>query len=220
MVQFTEVTKRYPGPPHVLALDRATLRVEAGCHTVISGPSGCGKSTVLNLMGALDEPSSGSVRVLGTEMSGAGETERAAFRRASLGFVFQSAHLLAERSVVENVELALMTRDGRRSPRHRLLARDALAAVGLEGRWMADPRELSGGERQRVAIARAMVKQPALLVMDEPTGSLDSASALGVLALVEDIVARGTTVVTVTHDPVVKDAGDRVILMRDGRCLD
>jgi len=213
---LTEVTKRYVGPPAVDALRRVSLEVQQGRHTVITGPSGSGKSTLVNIIGTLDTASSGQVVVAGHDLSGASEVERAQFRRHQLGFVFQSSHLLAGRSVVENVEFALLMRDGARRPAHRDQAREALAAVGLDSRWMADTRHLSGGESQRVAIARALVTQPSLIIMDEPTGNLDSRAAQAVLALVRELVLRSITVITVTHDPLVTQTGDAVIRMRDG----
>ena len=217
VVSFDGVTKLYPGPPPVTALANIDLRVDRNRHTVITGPSGSGKSTLVNIIGALDVATSGQVRIDGHDLTQADERERAWFRREKLGFVFQSSHLLSGRSVVENVELALVLRDGRPRAEHRSLALGALAAVGLESRWNADTQHLSGGEGQRVAIARALVKQPSLIVMDEPTGNLDSSSALRVLDLVRDVLSLGITVVTVTHDPLVRDAGDAVIMVRDGQ---
>ncbi len=216
-VLLEHVTKRYLGPPSVTALESVDLEVSRHGHTVIMGPSGSGKSTLVNIIGALDTVSDGRLSVDGHDLTAADERERAWFRRARLGFVFQSSHLLPDRSVVENVEIALATRDGLRRPGHRALAREALTAVGLDSRWLADPRHLSGGERQRVAIARALVKEPSLIIMDEPTGNLDTGSSERVLELVRDVVSRGITVITVTHDPIVRAAGDTVITMRDGR---
>lgn len=214
------VSKHYPGPPAVTALDSVDLAVGSHRHTVITGPSGSGKSTLVNIIGALDTATRGRVSIDGHDLSDADEGERAWFRRARLGFVFQSSHLLPDRSVVENVELALVSRDGRRRPGHRAVAREALKAVGLEGRWQADPRHLSGGERQRVAIARALAPEPSLIIMDEPTGNLDSHSSERLLGLVREVVSRGITVITVTHDPIVRAAGDAVVGMRDGRIDD
>ncbi len=216
-VIFDDVSKRYPGPPPVTALSEIRLRVDRHRHTVITGPSGSGKSTLVNIIGALDVVTSGRVSIDGHDLTDADERERAWLRRTKLGFVFQSSHLLPDRSVVENVELALILRDGRAKPGHRSKAREALAAVGLDARWSADTRHLSGGESQRVAIARALVKQPSLIIMDEPTGNLDSHSAKRVLDLVRDVLSFGITVITVTHDPIVRAAGDTVITMRDGR---
>lgn len=212
-----DVTKSYPGPPPVTAVAGVSLEVHRHRHTVITGPSGSGKSTLVNIIGALDNVTSGQFSIDNHDLTHANELERAWFRRVQIGFVFQSSLLLADRSVVENVELALVLRDGRRKSDHRDRARDALAAVGLDSRWSADPTHLSGGERQRVAIARALVKHPSLIIMDEPTGNLDSRSADRVLQLVRDVVELGITVITVTHDPVVRAAGDAVVMMRDGR---
>lgn len=216
-VLLEDVTKRYSGPPPVTALSEIRLRVDRHRHTVITGPSGSGKSTLVNIIGALDVVTSGRVSIDNNDLTEADERERAWFRRTKLGFVFQSSHLLPDRSVVENVELALVFRDGRAKPGHRSKAREALAAVGLDSRWSADTRHLSGGEGQRVAIARALVKQPSLIIMDEPTGNLDSHSAERMLALVRDVMSFGITVITATHDPIVRAAGDTVITMRDGR---
>lgn len=216
IVSVSGVTKHYLGPPAVHALSAVTLEIQSGQHTGLMGPSGSGKSTLLNLIGALDTPTEGSVLVSETELSQASERERAAFRRNELGFVFQASHLLPDRSVVENVELALICRDGRRRVGHRSLARDTLRQVGLDHRWDAMPRHLSGGEQQRTAIARALVAGPSLLLMDEPTGSLDSESAAKVLDLVTKAVRDGLTAITATHDPEVAARCDALFQLRDG----
>lgn len=219
IVSVSGVAKHYIGPPAVQALSDVTLEIQSGLHVGLMGPSGSGKSTLLNLIGALDTPSAGSVLVSGTELSLAGARERAAFRRKELGFVFQASHLLPDRSVVENVELALICRDGRRRADHRSLALDVLRQVGLDGRWNATPRHLSGGEQQRTAIARALVTQPSLLLMDEPTGSLDSESSSKVLDAVSGAVRRGLTAITATHDPEVATRCGVLFQLRDGKLV-
>lgn len=219
VVSISGVTKHYIGPPAVEALSEVTLDIHAGLHVGVMGPSGSGKSTLLNLIGALDTPTEGSVIVSGAELSLASKRERAAFRRKELGFVFQASHLLPDRAVVENVELALIYRDGRRRGGHRSLARDVLRQVGLDHRWNAMPRHLSGGEQQRTAIARALVTRPSLLLMDEPTGSLDSESSAKVLDAVSRVVCDGLTAITATHDPEVTARCDVLFQMRDGRLV-
>lgn len=219
VVFVSGVAKRYIGPPSVEALSGVNLEIQSGLHVGLMGPSGSGKSTLLNLIGALDTPTEGSVVVSGSDLSLASKRERAAFRRRELGFVFQASHLLPDRAVVENVELGLICRDGRRRDGHRSLARDVLRQVGLDHRWDAMPRHLSGGEQQRTAIARALVTRPSLLLMDEPTGSLDSESSAKVLDAVSQAVCDGLTVITATHDPEVASRCDVLFQMRDGQLV-
>lgn len=219
IVSISGVTRRYLGPPAVDALSDVTLEFQPGHHAGLMGPSGSGKSTLLNLIGALATPTNGRVVVSGTDLSQANERCRAAFRRNELGFVFQASHLLPDRSVVENVELALICRDGQRRTGHRALARDMLQQVGLGHRWNAMPRHLSGGEQQRTAIARALVTEPKVLLMDEPTGSLDSESASRVLDEVTAAVSQGLTAITATHDPEVAARCDVLYQLRDGKVV-
>lgn len=216
-VTLTGVGKTYPGPPSVTALTDLDLAIAKGSHTALIGPSGSGKSTLLNLIGALDVPTSGSVTVAGEDISAANPLQRAAFRRDQLGFVFQAYHLLPDRSVVENVELALTCRDGRRQKGHRQRALQVLHDMGLGERWDAMPRHLSGGEQQRVALARALSTRPSILLMDEPTGNLDSASAQLVLDSVAGLVVDGLTVITVTHNMNVAAEAQAVVELRDGQ---
>lgn len=220
IVTITGVEKKYVGPPSVTALATIDLSIESGTHTALMGPSGSGKSTLLHLIGALDTPTDGTVVVLGTDISRAEPRLRAAFRRSRLGFVFQAANLLPDRSVVENVELALLCKDGRRHAEHRQMARNALELVDLGHRWDAMPRHLSGGEQQRAAFARAVAAGPTLLIMDEPTGNLDSGSTGTLLDVVSAAIEnQGITVVTATHDPGVAVRCDTVLTLRDGRLM-
>ncbi|MGC4954606.1 ABC transporter ATP-binding protein [Actinomadura citrea] len=213
------VGRTYPGPPPVTALREVNLRVARGEYVAIVGPSGSGKSTLLNLLGLLDRPTDGSYGLDGLDVAELRDAERAAVRGQRIGFVFQSFHLLPYRSALENVLLAQLYG---RTPRARRLdaARSALRQVGLEHRTDALPTTLSGGERQRVAIARALVNSPRLLLCDEPTGNLDTATAATILGLLEELHAAGQTVLTITHDPAVAGRAERVVTIRDGRLTD
>ncbi|GAA4235415.1 ABC transporter ATP-binding protein [Actinomadura meridiana] len=213
------VGRTYPGPPPVTALHDVNLTVARGEYVVIVGPSGSGKSTLLNLLGLLDRPTDGSYGLDGLDVAELRDAERAAVRGQRIGFVFQSFHLLPHRSALENVLLAQLYGG---TPRARRLdaARSALRQVGLEHRTDAPPTTLSGGERQRVAIARALVNRPRLLLCDEPTGNLDTATAATILGLLEDLHTAGQTVLTITHDPAVAGRAGRVVTIRDGRLTD
>ncbi len=203
----------------VRAVDEVDLDVAAGESVVITGPSGCGKSTLLQLMGGLDRPTSGEVELAGHRLDRASERSRARWRRHLVGFVFQDFHLLEELTAVENVELpALLAGVSGRAARGR--ASEILERVGLTDRTRHLPSALSGGQRQRVAVARALVNRPAVLLADEPTGSLDSVSAAEVLRLFAELHGSGQTMVMVTHDVRTVAAGDRVITMRDGAFVD
>ena len=215
-VRLVGVSKRYPGPPAHTALASVDVRIQAGIHTALTGPSGSGKSTLLNLIGGLDVATAGSVEVAGVDLSSATRLQRAAFRRSKLAFVFQQFHLLPGRSVVENVELALLCHDGRRRRWHRERAHEVLTQVDLQDRWHAVPEQLSGGEQQRVAIARALSCGPEILIMDEPTGNLDAGSASRVLTIVDNVVEEGLTVLTATHDPEVSEHSTVNLKLRNG----
>jgi putative ABC transport system ATP-binding protein len=191
------------------------LDVVPGETVAVMGPSGCGKSTLLHLLGGLDRPSAGEIRLADARLDQLGEHSLARVRRTSIGFVFQAFHLVEELTAAENVELPALLAG--RSPRAaRTRAQELLEQVGLHDRARHLPSALSGGQRQRVAIARALSNEPRVVLADEPTGNLDSASTLEVLRLLEQLRAGGQTLVIVTHDERVAATADRLISMRDG----
>jgi putative ABC transport system ATP-binding protein len=204
------------GETVVHALDGVSFSIEPGEKVAIMGPSGSGKSTCMNLIGCLDRPSSGRVLVDGVDTASLGEAGLAALRNRTIGFVFQQFHLLPRLDLVKNVELPLIY--ARVAPgERRRRALEALERVGLSGRVRHLPNELSGGQRQRAAIARALVTRPSILLADEPTGALDSATGRSVLELFEEINRAGTTLIVVTHDPGIGASFPRVIRLKDGR---
>ncbi len=215
VIELAAAGYTYPGPPPVRALKPADLVIERGEHVAIMGPSGSGKSTLLNLLGLLDRPTEGRLRIDGIDLGRAPERDRAAVRARRIGFVFQSFHLLPHRSAVENVMLAQVYADMPRRRRYRA-AMTALAEVGLDSRAQALPTALSGGERQRVAIARALVNRPSLLLCDEPTGNLDTAATTELTDLLGALHAQGATLVVITHNPAVAALAQRQISIRDG----
>jgi putative ABC transport system ATP-binding protein len=207
------------GNSTIRAVDDVTFRVESGELIAVRGRSGSGKTTLLSLIGALDRPTDGSVRVTGLPVSEMPERELVAFRRRTIGFIFQAFGLLPILSAAENVEIPLRLVAAEPRARDARVA-ELLELVGLAGRANHRPYELSGGEQQRVAIARALANRPRLLLADEPTGQLDSHTGRDIMALIRSIIrTEGTTAIVATHDPALIDLADRVLELRDGKVI-
>ncbi len=217
MYRLTDVTKDYPkGRGVVHALRGVNVVIEDGDWLAIQGPTGHGKSTLLQILGALDRPTSGTVELDGQDLTGLRESQLTKVRATSIGFIFQTFNLIPTLSAQENVEAALVPLGVGAGPRKER-ARLALAELGLDDRARHLPSELSGGQQQRVAIARALVKKPAVLLADEPTGNLDEGTRDEIMTLLEDLWRdRGLTLVTVTHDSSVARRAQQTAIMRNG----
>lgn len=219
VIDVQDAVKRYGiGDSAIYALDGVSLQIEPGEYVAIMGPSGSGKSTLMNMIGALDELTSGKYFLDGIEVSSLDENALAVVRGRKIGFIFQSFNLIPRTTALSNVELPLAYQ-GLKQQERRARAEEALRVVGLSDRMTHEPTELSGGQQQRVAVARALVTRPALLLADEPTGALDSKSTADLLDLFDQINKAGRTIVMITHENDVGMRAKRIIRMRDGKIV-
>ena len=220
MIQVSNLTKVFRTEEiETTALNGVSFEIKDGEFVAIMGPSGCGKSTLLNILGLLDNPTSGSYELLGTEVANLKEKERTKFRKGNIGFVFQSFNLIDELTVEENVDLQLRYLNVPSKERRERVT-EILRKVGLSQRAKHYPQQLSGGQQQRVAIARAVVGKPKLILADEPTGNLDSKSGLAVMELLSQLNAEGTTIVMVTHSQHDAMMANRIINLFDGQVVE
>jgi putative ABC transport system ATP-binding protein len=215
VLELDHVAKHFPGNPPVRALDTVSLTIMAGELTALIGPSGSGKSTLMNVIGTLDRPTAGEVRIDGIATTSLSDAALAGLRAARVGFVFQQFHLLEGADIVDNVASGLLYRGVRRGERRKRAAA-ALERVGLGHRLTYRPPQLSGGERQRVAIARAIVGEPAIVLADEPTGNLDSTTSTSIIDLMRRLNDDGATIIVITHDTELANSFRRQVAMRDG----
>ena len=218
VLELDAVTKRYPAQPPVIALDEVSFEVARGELVAIVGPSGSGKSTLLHVMGTLDRPSEGTVRISGFDVSQLNDRELAGLRATEIGFIFQQFFLAEHASALENVGDGLLYTGAPAAVRHAAAA-EALDSVGLAQRARFRPPQLSGGERQRVAIARALVGHPAIILADERPGNLDSATGKTILDLLDELNRAGATILVITHDHEIADRMPRQVELRDGRIV-
>jgi putative ABC transport system ATP-binding protein len=203
------------GDQEVHALRGVDIRIRHNEYVAIMGPSGSGKSTLMNLLGCLDSPSQGKYWLNGHDVSALNDDELARIRNKEIGFVFQTFNLLARATALHNVELPLIY-NGTPAAERIARAKEVLESVNLGERMMHKPNELSGGQRQRVAIARALVNRPSIILADEPTGNLDSKTSVEIMALFDDLHAKGNTIILVTHEPDIAEFAHRIISIRDG----
>ena len=217
LVEIKDVCKIYnPGENEVRALDHVTLSIGEREFVAIIGQSGSGKSTLMNMLGCLDTPTSGKYYLHGQDVSHMTDDEQSDVRNKEIGFIFQGFNLIPSLTAMENVELPLIYRGVGKKER-RKLASAALDRVGLKKRKLHKPSEMSGGQQQRVAIARAIAQAPPILLADEPTGNLDSASTKEIMKIIKRLYSEGRTVIIITHDPTIADQAKRVITISDGR---
>lgn len=217
LIKVKDLCKIYnPGENEVRALDHVNLEIQRGEFVAIIGQSGSGKSTFMNMLGCLDVPTSGEYYLNGTDVSTMKDNELSVVRNREIGFIFQGFNLIANLTAIENVELPLIYRGIDRKTR-RNLAIESLKMVGLEKRLHHKPNEMSGGQQQRVAIARAIAAKPPVILADEPTGNLDSASSREILGILKDMHKTGKTIILITHDNGIADQAKRVVRIMDGK---